>query len=413
MNIFPPSISRSNDPVKRCGVRLAGAGLCLLLICWALLAAAPPGQPGAAPKKLPPFLDEFKRNKQPATLTQSVSFPSALGAVNGFLARPDTKERLPAVLLVHDEAGLTDWMKQNASELSGIGYVVLAVDLAREVPAAAKERNVFREDERALAKLSAALRWLRRRSDVMPDRIGIVGWSWGAGQALALAASAHVQACVLCYGPVPDEPGILTDLHGTPLLCILAGDAAKQTKVRAFRQALATHNVPHKIAVFEATSAGFMGPPARKEYVEQPAEDAWVEMYEFLGKYVEDADLNPPQRLTPPHKSVAAIADIMRAANNPTGLRGALIRSLAKEPADARTWKQVRAEAALLEEAAALLKNLKPRKGSLSHWQEQVRAFQQAALSIVTAADKQDFPEAQRALEKLGNRCSACHKKHR
>jgi carboxymethylenebutenolidase len=364
-------------------------------------------------KKLPPFLDAFKQNNQPATVSRGVSYASAMGPVEGFLARPDTKEQLPAVLLIHDEAGLSEWMKQNARELSSIGYVVLAVDLTGEIPAAGAERKVFREDERALAKLSAALRWLRRRSDVMPDRIGVVGWSWGAGQALALAASAHVQACVLCYGPVSDDPGILAGLHGTPLLCIVAGDAAKQTSVRGFRRALAKNNVTHKIAVFDAASAGFMGPPASKEYIEQPAEDAWVEVYEFLGKYVEDADLNQPQRLSPPPKGVAAIADIMRAANSPSGLRGALIRSLAKEPAEARAWKQVRAEAALLADAAGLLEKLKPAKGTHSHWQEQASIFHQTALSIVTAADQHDVAVARRGLEKLGNQCAACHKKHR
>jgi carboxymethylenebutenolidase len=408
MNIFPPSISRSNDPSRRSGY------LCRALVSvgWLAIGGTAITTAQTDAKKLPPFLDQFKHNNQPAILSRTMSFASALGPVNGFLARPDTKEQLPAVLLVHDEAGLTEWMKQNTRELSSIGYIVLAVDLAREIPAAGADRKVFREDERALAKLSAALRWLRRRSDVMPDRIGVVGWSWGAGQALALAASAHLQACVLCYGPVPDDPGIVAGLHGTPLLCIVAGDAAKQTSVRGFRQALAKNNVPHKIAVFEATSAGFMGPPARKEYIEQPAEDAWVEMYEFLGKYVEDADLNQPQR-TPPKKSVAAIADIMRAANSPTGLRGALIRSLVNEPADARAWKQVRAESALLAEAATLLEKLKPPRGSHSHWQEQVHAFRQAALNIVTAADQHNFAEAQRGLEKLGNQCAACHKKHR
>jgi len=343
-----------------------------------------------------------------------VTFSSALGAVNGFLARPDTKEQLPAVLLIHDEAGLSEWMKQNSRELSSIGYVVLAVDLAREIPAAASERKAFREDERVLAKLSAALRWLRRQNDVMPDRIGVVGWSWGAGQALALAASARVQACVICYGPVSADPGIVGALHSTPVLHIAAEADAKQSTVLDFRRALARHNVPHKIAVFPAASAGFMGPVASTAYVEKASEDAWVEMYEFLGKYVEDADVNQPlQQKTPAKKSAATIADIMRAANNPTGLRGALARSLGKEPADSQEWKQVRADAALLAEAAGLLQGLKPARGPHGSWQERVQTYRQTALGIVSAADRRDYSVARRELEKLGNQCAGCHKKHR
>jgi len=365
-------------------------------------------------KKLPPFLEQFKQTNQPPTVSRIVSFASALGPVSGFLARPDTKEQLPAILLIHDEAGLTDWMKQNSRELSSIGYVVMAVDLAKEVPAAASERRAFREDERALAKLSAALRWLRRRSDVMPDRIGIVGWSWGAGQALALAASARVQACVICYGPVSANPGILGALHNTPLLHIVAEGDAKQSTALDFRRALARHSVPHKIAVFPAASVGFMGPVASAAYVEQAAEDAWVEMYEFLGRYVEDADLNQPlQQKTPAKKGVATIADIMRAANNPTGLRGALARSLGKEPADSQQWKQVRADAALLAEAAGLLQGLKAPRGPNGSWQERVHTYRETALGIVSAADRHDYAAARRSLESLGTQCAFCHKKHR
>jgi carboxymethylenebutenolidase len=411
MNIFPPSISRSNDSARCCrrlrallGVGLLGVGL--LALGWTALGGAQTEK-----KKLPPFLDEFNQNNQPSTVSRRVTISSALGPVKGYLARPDTKEQLPAVLLIHDQAGLSKWMEQNTRELSSIGYVVLAVDLTQELPAAAADRSEFREDERALTKLIAALRWLRRQSDVVPDRIGVVGWSWGAGQALALASSARVQACVLCHGPVSAEASILAGLHGTPVLYIVPGDDANQAHARAFRDGLGRHNIPHKIAVFPRVSAGFMGPPGTNGYVESAAEDAWVEMYEFLGKYVEDADLNQ-LRPASPKRSVAAIADIMRAANSPTGLRGALIRSLAKEPEDTRAWKQVRAEAALLAEAVALLEKLKPPKGPHS-WQEQVHAFQQTALRIVSAADQHDFAAARRRLEQLGNQCAGCHKSHR
>jgi carboxymethylenebutenolidase len=378
------------------------------MIAWTAIST---GQPNG--KKLPPFLEAFQKNKQPPIVSRMVSFPSALGPVQGFMARPDTQEQLPAVLLIHDEAGLTEWMKQNSRELSGIGYVVLAVDLTREIPTGEAERKVFREDERALVKLSGALRWLRRQRDVLPERIGVVGWSWGAGQALALTASARVQACVLCYGPISDDPGILEGLRGTPVLYIAAGENAKHHKAWApLRDAVDKQRIPGKFMVFGG-SVGFMGPPGIKAYVEADAEDAWVEVYEFLGKYVEDADLNPPRRPAEPSKSVATIADIMRAANSPIGLRGQLIRSLATEPADVRAWKQVRSEAALLAEAVGLLDRLKPPKGTLGHWQEQVHAFEKTAQSIMLAADQQDLAGARQALEKLGSRCAICHEKHR
>src|SRR4051812_7171699 len=77
------------------------------------------------PATLPPFLDEFRAVREPAIVTEDVKFASALGNVRGHLARPDRAMPLPALLLIHDEAGLNGWLRDSAAELAGIGYVVL------------------------------------------------------------------------------------------------------------------------------------------------------------------------------------------------------------------------------------------------------------------------------------------------
>jgi carboxymethylenebutenolidase len=422
MNIFPPSISKwseaGSDSPRLQRIAWLWRGLALLgtvQLGFLFLSAAPPSAQKVQNGRIPPFLEEFKRNTQPGTRSRNVTFPSALGSVKGVLARPDTSEQLPAILLIHDEAGLTDWMKQNASELSTFGYDVLALDLAEHVPGATAKRQGFREDEPLLAKLSAAVRWLRRQPDVMPERIGVVGWSWGGGQALALAASVPLQACVLCYGPVSAEAGVLAGLRRTPVLSIFAaGDDASVQSVRAFRQALISNQIPNKIIVHDQVAPGFMGPPGSKAYVEKAAEDTWVELYEFLGKYVEDADLNLPVRPAPSHrKSMAGIADIMRSVNNPTGVRGALLRALAQKPESAQAWRQVRADAVLLVEATRLLADLRPPKGAQAGWQKRVAEFQELGVGIATAATRQDYAVARRGVEELSKRCAACHKNHR
>jgi len=58
--------------------------------------------------------------------------------------------------------------------------------------------------------------------------------------------------------------------------------------------------------------------PVAKIYSHQPAEDAWVEIYEFLGKHVEDASSERPRwAFESGSKPVATIADMMRAVNDP------------------------------------------------------------------------------------------------
>jgi len=370
------------------------------------ISAAPAQDPAG---KLPPFLKDFLV-KDPPILTKAVKITSAVGPVVGYVARPDTQEKLPGILLIHDQDGLTDWMKLNAREISSIGYVALAVDLRHRVTA----KPTADQEEKILAELSAAVRWLRKKPDVFPERIGVVGWSWGGGQALALASATPLQACVICDGPLSFDAALLAGLRDTAVLGIFsAPDTARAKELGAFRHDLEDARIPHKFHLFPGTKVHFMGPPTRKEYVEEHAEQAWFEIYEFLGKHVEDAGLSKEQKVLGKGKSLATIADIMRAVNQPTGVRGVLIEALKEKPADEQQWKQVRANAVLLAEAGHWLETMKPNKGSETDWRNKASLYQKTASRIVAAADDRDYETARLALQELGNQCSACHKRHR
>jgi dienelactone hydrolase len=415
MSTFPRSTSKWNDApcgVDRPGTRTARINLaarCAVVgatMVWALAPVGRAQNPTGGLKKLVPFLEEFKSRKEPATLTSDVSIATALGRVTGLLARPSTEEKLPAILLLHGEAGLTPWMKQNAMELSSIGYVVLALDLRHRVQTVPQEAVL--QDEKTLAEASAAVRWLRRRPDVLPEQLGVAGWSWGGGLALALASATPLQACVVCDRGVAPDPAMLAGLRGTAVLGIFT--ASEEKVVPAFRKALQEARLPHKIFTFPAVRSGFMGPPADKHYSESEAEQAWFEIYEFLGKYVEDAAPSVPAAAATP---IATIADIMRAVNQPTGVRGALIEALKKNPTSKDDWDRIHAQAALLAEAGDLLSRLKPHKGTHAHWREHTRTYQRTAVRIVDAAGRHDYPASRRALDDLGGQCAACHRRHR
>ena len=280
----------------------------------------------AKPRALPPFLDDFFANTDPPLLTKAVRFPSAVGEVHGYWARPDVKERLPAVLIVYD-AEPTDWMQQNTRHLASIGYEVLAVNVRKRRIAA--KAGAF-TDEATLAELSAAVRWLRGRAEVLPNRLGVVGWGWSGGQALALAAATAVQACVVCDAPMPIEPGLIVGLRETPVLAVFAA------KGRVSKKDLAAAQGFGKIHVVAGVEPGFLGPPGKKTYAHDAAEDAWPVIYNFLEKHVEDAR---PPAVAEAVNSLATIADIMRAVNEPAGLRGVLSKALEQEPANAKQWR--------------------------------------------------------------------------
>jgi carboxymethylenebutenolidase len=367
-------------------------------------------------RQLPPFLEIFQGEKETPVTGQPVTIPSAVSPVRAYLARPENQERLPAVLFLPGARGLDKWMKQNVHDLASVGYVVLAVD--RPAPAGKGPRPTSLDEETMLAGLSAAVRWLRRRPDVLPAQVGVIGFGAGGTQALLLAGNMPLQACVVHEGTFSEDPGLLAGLHSTAVLGICgARDEAAQKALPGVRQALARAQIVHKFRIYEKAGRGFLGPPEQKSYVHEAAEDAWVDIYEFLGKYVEDAPDNPvtPGSATPESatRHIATIADLMRVMHGQQGLREALFQSLETKPASASQWAAVRARAALLAETGHLLQLRTPHKGSHHHYREQARAYTMTAEAIVQAADRQDFAGLQQHLQELSTRCAACHKQHR
>jgi hypothetical protein len=148
----------------------------------------------------------------------------------------------------------------------------------------------------------------------------------------------------------------------------------------------------------------------------EAAGKAYFEIYEFFAKFVEDADIIADSRLSrsdPAKEPVATIADIMRSVNQPMGVHGDLLKSLKAEPADRHQWQRVRADAALIAEAAQLLEKHDPPRGKHEPWLEQCRAFGLSAKAVVVAADRRDYPTALRSATALQTRCAACHAGHR
>src|SRR5215472_12065449 len=125
-------------------------------------------------KPLPPLLAALLLvGCAPLVRPEEVLYPSGKDTVRGYLCRPVGEERLPAVVVVHSDFGLTDWVKEQARRLAGKGFVILAVDLYRGqgvkdlMDAHIMDRGV--PEGRVQADLRAAVDYLSARPDVRAD----------------------------------------------------------------------------------------------------------------------------------------------------------------------------------------------------------------------------------------------------
>ena len=94
-----------------------------------------------------------------------VEFKNAMGQpTKGYLAMPEGDGKAPAILVIHEWWGLTDWVKQNADRFAEQGYVALAVDLydgkATDDPGEAHELMRALDPGEGVADLKGGLEYL-------------------------------------------------------------------------------------------------------------------------------------------------------------------------------------------------------------------------------------------------------------
>lgn len=224
---------------------------------------------------------------------QKIAFPSldhdASGQsvmLDGYLSLPDpydASKRYPAVVLMHGCGGLlthsgkinsrqVDW----AHRLSTQGYLVLNVDsfTTRHQSGECVGGGPVRPQVERPLDAYGALRFLQSRSDVAPDRVGLMGWSHGGGTVLFAigpqSPARSVGAPVVGGGsPSPSSdfraavafyPGWCNDKaqHGsqwntTVPLMILTGEDdvwSRAAPCEQFVETIQAHNAPVELHVY-------------------------------------------------------------------------------------------------------------------------------------------------------------------
>ncbi len=151
--------------------------------------------------------------KDPALASSEVKFRSTDGkSIGGYLTQPKEQGPHPAVIVIHENRGLNDHIRDVARRLAKAGYVALAPDMLSRQGGTASFSNdeaaiegIRKVSEEEVTKdLTGAINHLKGQNFVRPDRIGVTGFCWGGGNALLIATrNKDLAAAVVYYGRSP------------------------------------------------------------------------------------------------------------------------------------------------------------------------------------------------------------------
>src|SRR5918996_3418101 len=204
-------------------------------------------------------------------------------------------EKLPAVIMIHENRGLNDNIKDTADLLSRQGYVVLAVDLFQGQVTADPNRamelsSVVRNNPGiAIENMKSAVRYLTSLENVNGSRIASLGWCFGGGQSLQLALNSEdhpLAATIIYYGNLVNDTAALSKIKW-PVLGIFGDQdqAIPVDSVMQFQQALNEIGVTNEIYIYPGVGHAFAN-PSNANYAPKETADAWQKTLAFLDRHV-------------------------------------------------------------------------------------------------------------------------------
>ena len=255
-------------------------------------AAAATGTRPPQPTSPPPSASAIPGYVDPSAVDSSeVTFQSGDVKMSALLAKPKTGGPFPAVIVIHENRGLTDHIKDVTRRIANLGYVALGVDLLSRLggtpkfaaPADPTQAINSLKQEDVNADLVASVAYLKTQSFVKP-KIGIVGFCWGGANSLqGTLNSKDITAAVVFYGRNPANLDDVQKIAGAVQGTYGELDQNITPGVAALDAAMKKHNKPFEYKIYPGANHAFFNDTGPR-FHEASAKDAWARLVEFYKK---------------------------------------------------------------------------------------------------------------------------------
>jgi carboxymethylenebutenolidase len=218
-----------------------------------------------------------------------IPYPGATGEVRALFARPKGNAKLPGVVVIHENRGLTLHIEDVTRRIALEGFQAVAPDALS--PAGGTPDDSEKaikmigqlDGQSTLKNFTAAVQYLKTHT-LSTGKIGVVGFCWGGAIANQVAVnSPDLTAAVPYYGRQPvaaDVPKIKAAL----LLHYAGIDEGVNKGISAYEEALKKASVDYKLYLYEGAQHAFNNDTNAERYNKEAAALAWKRTIDFLNK---------------------------------------------------------------------------------------------------------------------------------
>ena len=187
--------------------------------------------------------------------------------VQAFVVYPESRNKAPVVIVVHEIFGLSDWARSVADELAANGYIAIAPDFlsgmgpndgkSSDFPSvdAAREANSKLDPDQVTADLNAVADYAKKLP-ASSGKLAVAGFCWGGGQSFRFATNRKdLSAAFVFYGSGPKEVSNVA----APVYGFYAGDDARiGATLPDTTQAMKQSGKRYDVVTYEGAGHGFM-----------------------------------------------------------------------------------------------------------------------------------------------------------
>lgn len=217
--------------------------------------------------------------------------------VKSIVAYPQQAEKAPAIVVIHEIFGMTDWVESVTDEFAAAGFLAVAPDLLSGAAPNGGGTSDLKPDQVRSAigslppdQITADLNAVADYCKGLPagnGKVCVVGFSWGGGQAFRFATNRKdLSAAFVFYGPGPDAaaiPNIQAPVYG-----FYAGnDQRINAGIPATQEQMKAAGKFFDPVIYEGAAHGFMRAGAQPDATEANAKAraaSWARLKEIRSK---------------------------------------------------------------------------------------------------------------------------------
>ncbi|HXX18381.1 MAG TPA: dienelactone hydrolase family protein [Candidatus Acidoferrum sp.] len=217
--------------------------------------------------------------------------------VETFVAYPESKDKTPVVIVIHEIFGMTDWVQDLADEIAAAGYIAVAPDLLSGMGPNGGRSSSFDQGKAMEAvshldpdQVTADLLAVADYGKKLPASTGklfVVGFCWGGGQSFRFATNrADLAGAFVFYGGPPDKDA-MARIHA-PVYAFYAGnDARVDATIPDATAGMKAAGKYYEPVTYDGAGHGFMRAgeaPDANDANKKARADSWARLKDLLAK---------------------------------------------------------------------------------------------------------------------------------